>query len=251
MKAVAALLALALTAFFLTGCGSSRPDPPSAQVGTMFTKLVPAYISALPLTDDTGHATSLAAYSGKYVMLTDFLTLCQDVCPLTSANFEAIDRSLAAAHLQNKVQLVELTVDPERDTPARLHAYRQLFHAPANWSLLTASPSVVAQIWKSFGAYYQRAAEDPDPGIDWLTGKPLTYDVTHLDVLVYINPQGQERFTIVGLPNTQGRPLPSGMQQFLSDLGRTHQAHPSADTWTVSEALSVLSWMTGIHIRPS
>jgi protein SCO1/2 len=215
----------------------------------MFTKPVPASIGALPLTDDSGHTTSLAAYNGKYVVLTDFLTLCQDVCPLTSANFEAIDRSVAAAQLQHEVQLVELTVDPERDTPARLHAYRQLFHAPANWSLLTATPGVVAQIWKFFGAYYQRVTEDADPGIDWLTGKPLTYDVTHLDVLAFINPQGQERFTIVGLPNAQGRPLPADMQQFLSELGRTHQAYPTADTWTVPEALSVLSWLTGTHIR--
>ncbi len=91
----------------------------------------------------------------------------------------------------------------------------------------------------------------PTPGIDWLTGKPLTYDVTHSDVLVYINPQGQEKFTIVGLPNAQGRPLPLAMQQFLSDLGRTHQGRPTADTWTVAEGLSVLSWLTGTHIRPS
>jgi protein SCO1/2 len=224
---------------------------PPASVGTAFTKPIPAAITSLPLTDDTGHPTSLAAYDGKYVMLTDFLTLCQDVCPLTSGNFDDIDRSLAAAHLQNRVQLVELTVDPERDTPAHLHAYRQLFHAPANWSLLTASPGVVAQIWKYFGAYYQRVPEDQPPGIDWLTGKPLTYDVDHSDVLVYINPQGQEKFVIFGLPNTQGRPVPPAMQQFLSDLGRTHEAHPAGNAWTVPQALSALSWLTGTHIRPS
>jgi protein SCO1/2 len=203
----------------------------------------------MPLVNDSGRSTNLTAYRGKYVVLTDFLTLCQDVCPLTSSNFGAIDRSLAAAHLQNRVQLVELTVDPQRDTPARLHAYRQIFHAPANWSLLTASPSVVAQIWKFFGAYYQRTPEDQPPGVDWLTGRPLTYDVDHSDVLAFINPQGQERFVIVGLPNTQGRPIPAEMQRFLSDLGRTHQLHPAADTWTAAQALQVLSWLVGTHLH--
>lgn len=215
----------------------------------MLTRQIPPSIADLPLTDDNGHETSLAAYRGSYILLTDFLTLCQDVCPLTSANFAAIDRSLAAAHLRDKVQLIELSVDPERDTPERLHAYRQLFQAPSNWSLLTASPAVAAQVWRFFGAYYQRVPEDPDAGTDWLTGQRLTYDVDHSDVLAYIDPQGAERFVILGLPNTQGRPLPRAMQSFLSDLGRTHQVHPAADTWTVKQALGVLSFLTGTRIH--
>ena len=248
-RPIAVVIAGLLSVMLATSCGSSRPSPPPASLGTILSKPIPASVSQLPLTDDADHTTSLAAFRGKYVLLTDILTLCQDVCPLTSSNFEAIDRAVAGAHLQDRVQLVELTVDPQRDTPARLHAYRQIFHAPANWSLLTASPGVIAQIWKFFGAYYQRVAEDQPPGIDWLTGRPLTYDVDHLDVLAYIDPAGQERFAIVGLPNIQGRTIPVAMQRFLSDLGRTHQLHPTPDTWTAPEALQALSWLVGSHIR--
>jgi protein SCO1/2 len=232
------------------GCDNSRPSASPASLGTAFSKPIPADIAQLALVDDSGHATTLAAFRGQYVVLTDFLSLCQDVCPLTSSNFAAIDRSIAAAHLQPRVQLIELTVDPQRDTPARLHAYRQIFHAPANWSLLTATPAVVAEIWKFFGAYYQHIPEDQPPGIDWLTGRPLTYDVDHSDVLAFLDPAGQERFVIVGLPNTQGRPIPAEMQRFLSDLGRTHQLHPAANTWTATQALQVLSWLIGTHLRP-
>jgi hypothetical protein len=39
------------------------------------------------------------------------------------------------------------------------------------------------------------------------------------------------------------------MQQFLSDLGRTHQLHPAADTWTAAQALQVLSWLVGTHLH--
>ena len=196
----------------------------------------------LPLTDDAGQTTSLGAYKGKYVVLTDFLTLCQDVCPITSANFAQMVVAVKAAGLADRVQFVELTVDPERDTPTRLHAYRELFHAPVNWSLLTASPNVVAQIWKYFGAWYQKASETDPPGIDWLTGKPLTYDVDHQDVLVFLDADGRERFAVAGLPNTASV-LPPTLYTFLDDQGRTHLLHPEPDAWTIQQALSVLSWL--------
>lgn len=248
LVAISAAAAVAL----LTGCGNGRPGQPSQAVGDVLTRAVPPDIADLPLTDDTGHPTSLAAFRGKFVMLTDFLTLCQDVCPLTSTNFELIDRAITGAHLAGRVQLVELTVDPQRDTSARLHAYRQLFQAPTNWSLLTASPDTVSKIWKFFGAYYQRIPEDNPPAIDWWTGKPLTYDVDHSDVLAYLDPAGRWRFLIFGLPNTQGRPVPPAMTQFLSDLGRTHLNHPDAQAWTVPQALQPLSWLMGttIHTQP-
>ena len=212
---------------------------------------MPASIASLPLTDDNGRSTDLGAFHGRDVVLTDFLSLCQDVCPLTSANFAAMDRAVAAVHLQGKVQFVELTVDPERDVPARLHAYRRLFDAPANWSLLTGSPQVLSQIWSWFHVYYQRVPEDSPPGIDWWTGRPLTYDVDHEDVLAFLDPLGHERFVIDGLPNTEGRPLPPSLRRFLSDLGRQHLAKPSAAAWTVPQALGALSWLAGTKISSS
>lgn len=248
---LSSVVVVSLVFLLAAACGSDPPAKPPASTGTAFTKSVPADIADLPLTDDQGRTTTLASFGGRYVMLTDFLTLCQDVCPLTSTNFAAIDRAITKAGLEGNVQLVELTVDPERDTPQRLAAYRQIFHAPQNWSLLTASPDTIAKIWKYFGAYYQRTPEDSDPGTDWLTGQPLTYDVDHSDVLAYLDPQGRERFLIFGLPNTQGKPIPPAMAKFLSDLGRTHQLHPAADTWTTAQALSALSWLTGKEIHPS
>lgn len=207
-----------------------------------------ASIASLPLTDDTGRTTDLGALRGRVVVLTDFLTLCQEVCPLTSANFAAMDRAVTAAHLEGKVQLVELTVDPERDTPARLQAYRKLFEAPANWSLLTGSPQVVAQIWSWFHVYYERVPEGSPPATDWWTGRPLTYDVDHEDVLAFLDTAGHERFVIDALPDARGRPLPPAMRASLDALGRQNLAKPAGDAWTAPQALGVLSWMVGRHL---
>src|SRR5262249_52982946 len=156
---------------------------------------------------DSGQATSLAALHGQVVVLADFLTLCQETCPLTTGNLLMMDRAVTASGLARRVRFVELTVDPNRDTPSPLRAYRTLVEAPANWSLLTGRPGVIERIWRYFGVWYQQVAEGSPPGADWLTGRPLTYDVAHQDVLFYLDPRGRERFLVVGSPNATRAPI--------------------------------------------
>ena len=239
--------ALAASALAVTACasGPGAPGPPSAYLGTVLDTPVPASVADLPLTTDTGQVTSLAAWRGQVVVLTDFLTLCQETCPLTTGNLLMMDRAVTAAGLGRRVHFVELTVDPGRDTPSRLRAYRKLIGAPANWSLLTGRPAVIAQIWRYFRVWYQRVAEESPPGTDWLTGKPLSYDVDHQDALIYLDATGRERFVVVGSPNARGAPVPPGLRRFLSAQGRADLSHPDASTWTAAEALSPVAWLTG------
>jgi hypothetical protein len=139
---------------------------------------------------------------------------------------------VTAAGLGRRVRFVELTVDPGRDTPARLRAYRALVGAPSNWALLTGRPGVIERTWQYFGVWYQRVAEGRPPGTDWLTGKPLNYDVTHQDVLIYLDASGRERFVVVGAPNASGAPVAPALRRFLSAQGRAELSHPDASTWT-------------------
>lgn len=136
---------LAVSALAVTACasGPGAPGPPSAYLGTVVDTLVSASVVDLPLTTDTGLVTSLAAWHGQVVVLTDFLTLCQETCPLTTGNLLMMDHAVTAAGLGRRVHFVELTVDPSRDTPSRLRAYRKLIGASANLSLLTGSPAVI------------------------------------------------------------------------------------------------------------
>ena len=64
---------------------------------------------------------------GRYVVLAPFLTLCQEECPLTTGVYQELQASVDKAGLGHKVAFVEVNVDPERDTPARLRAYEQRF----------------------------------------------------------------------------------------------------------------------------
>jgi protein SCO1 len=243
---------LVAAALATTGCGGGPggPAPPSAYLGTVLDRPVPDRIANLPLTTDAGQPTSLAALHGQVVVLADFLTLCQETCPLTTGNLMVMDRAVTAAGLGRSVRFVELTVDPNRDTPWRLRAYRRLVGAPANLLLLTGSPAVIEQIWRYFEVWYQQVAEDNPPGTDWLTGKPLTYDVAHEDTLIYLDRKGQERFLVVGSPNAAGAPIPAALRRFLSAQGQTDLNHPDASTWTAAEALSPIAWLTGQEIHP-
>ena len=112
-------------------------------------------------------------------MLAPFLTLCQEECPLTTGIFQELQTSVKAAGLTGKVAFVEVTVDPGRDTPARLRAYEERFGV--NWTLLTGSAAAISAFWRPLGVYYQKVPEGHPAELDWLTGKPLTYDVDHSD----------------------------------------------------------------------
>jgi protein SCO1/2 len=236
----------------VAACGT-RSDVPgrlSAYLGTVLSKPVPADIANLLLTDDRGRTTSLAAMHGRIVVLADFLTLCQETCPLTTGNLLDMDRTVSARGLAGRVTFVEMSVDPTRDTPARLAAYRQLIHAPVNWSLLTGSQEAVNSIWRYFGIWFQKVPEGKERGVDWLTGRPLNYDVNHEDALIYLDAAGRERFLVAGAPNATGSPVPTRLRQFLSSQGQAALAHPDAGTWTASEALSSIAWLTETRIRP-
>ena len=94
--------ALVASVLVVTGCASgpgAPPGPPSAYLGTVVDTPVPASVADLPLTTDTGQATSLAAWHGQVVVLTDFLTLCQETCPLTTGNLLMMDSAVMAAGL--------------------------------------------------------------------------------------------------------------------------------------------------------
>jgi protein SCO1 len=239
--------ALAVSALAVTSCasGPGAPGPPSAYLGTVVDTPVPASVADLPLVTDAGQVTSLAAWHGQVVVLADFLTLCQETCPLTTGNLLTMDRAVTAAGLGRRVHFVELTVDPGRDTPFRLRAYRKLIGAPANWSLLTGSPAVIRQVWRYFQVWYQRVAESSPPGIDWLTGQALTYDVDHEDALIYLDASGRERFVVVGSPNAKTTPIPPALRRLLSAQGLADLSRPDASTWTAAEALSPIAWLTG------
>lgn len=230
---------------------SVRAAPESTSpstVGTEVRKEVPEAASAAQLVDPNGHPISLADLRGKIVVLTDFLTLCQEICPLTSVNFAAMTQATLRAGVSDQVEFVELTVDPERDTPERLRAYQSLVGTAANWALLTGSVEATAAVWQSLGVDYERTPIDPGAGIDWWTKQPLTYDVAHTDALIFIDADGVQRHVVVAAPDTDGRTLPPDLDAQLNAQGRENLLHPDPDAWTVPQALDILSSLLGTKV---
>ena len=181
-------------------------------------------------------------------MLVPFLTLCHEICPLTTGNLLQVQRALAAAHLQNRVQLVELSIDPLRDDAARLAAYASL--TKASWELVTESQSTLDQIATFFGFVHYRAAVDADAPPDWLTGQTLSYDIDHSNGYVLIDGHGTQIFTTGAAPAFRGKLNPV-LRRYLSDIGVHNLLDPSPTAWTTTTALSQLSWALGSPIAPA
>jgi protein SCO1 len=238
LVAVVGALAFACTA-------PAQQGAPSPTGGTEVDRRLPSAVLGLPFTDENGRRVTLGDFDGKTVVLTDFLTLCHEVCPLTSASFGVLQQNARAAGLGDDVQFLEVTVDPSRDTPPRLKAYAEMYGSAPNWDMLTGTPLDLARLWKHFGVGYQKRPLHGSHSVDWWTGKPLTYDMDHTDALIFIDGSGAERYVITGAPNAGSATLPPRLKRTLNHEGRRNLAHPTPQAWTVNQAWTTLRWLIG------
>ena len=228
----------------LAACGSGVPGAPPASQGVVQDRTVA--VESVPLINEQGRQTTLAADRGRYVVLAPFLSLCQDECPLVTGAFLALEQDLRTAGLSRQVVLVDVTVDPGRDTPYRLSQYAKSFGA--TWQLDTGTPADLARFWKFFGIAYQKIAEEQPPHDDWLTGKPLTYDVDHTDGFILLDRSGHERFVDANAPNLGGRLNPR-LRALLNPGGVKGLDHPSPISWTLADLVNDVAWLVGQPIR--
>jgi protein SCO1/2 len=198
------------------------------------------------MVDQQGQAVTLQQYRGKYVVLAPFLTLCQDECPITTGAFQVMQASVAKAGLASQVVFIEMSVDPERDSPARLLAYQNEFGA--DWTLLTGTSAHMASLRSFFGVYAQEVPESNPPALDWWTHKPLTYDVDHTNGFILIDPQGDERWITTDLPLLNGK-LSLKLRDLLDEEGYQHLEHGiQGEGYTIPQAVDALSWLVQRHI---
>lgn len=232
------------------GAGSSTPPAPDAALGQQLHIRLPASARTASLRDSSGRRISLDSLHGKVVVLSDMLTLCQETCPLDTANVVAAARKVEASGLGERVVFLSVTVDPQRDTQGWLAAYRRLYRpVPHDWLTLTAPPATLHALWKRLGVYVERVPDIPPAPHDWLTGEPLRYDVTHSDAIFFFDPSGRERFLLLGSPHVAaGAPIPATLRRFLSDEGRRNLTDSDARAWTLKQELSVISWLVGQRI---
>ena len=242
---VAALVAVAGILLIVADVMLSRVAPaPSAPVvhsGTMGGRLAVGSLLDKPvpdvtLVDERGKPTPLSSFRGRYLMIAPFMTLCHEVCPMTTAALERVQSALAKMGLAGQVTVAEVSVDPWRDRPARLRAYQRM--TGLRFRMLTGSPAQLARLWHFFGVFYKRVPQGKPPDMDWLTNKPERFDVQHSDGLFIVDPQGHWRTAVVGMPSVGGRLSPA-LRRLLNDRGRSNLRHPQAP-WTPRQAISDL-----------
>jgi len=98
---------------------------------------------------------------GDRIVVMDFVfTTCTTICPILSAKLTQLQARLGA-RAGREVQLVSISIDPARDTPARLKAFGARFKAGPGWTWLTGEVSDVERVLKGLGAYTPSFSEHP------------------------------------------------------------------------------------------
>lgn len=155
MKLLTAVLLSALVAVPLAGCDKLTAKP-SFQ-NTDVTGL--DYARAFKLTDYNGKPRTLADFKGKVVVLFFGYTQCPDVCPTTLAEMAAAMKELGTQ--SDQVQVLFVTLDPERDTPDLLKNYVPQFDK--RFLGLYGTPDQIAKTAKEFKVFYTKVpGSSPD-----------------------------------------------------------------------------------------
>ena len=183
---------------------------------------------------------SLAQLTGRIVVLSDIMTLCQETCPIDTAT--VVQTARAQDHSGTPPMFVSLTVDPTRDTRTQLSAYRRLFtKPPRDWQAWTGSAKNVNALWDYFGVWRKRVPDGPGAAPrNWRTGAKLTYDVQHSDEVFFLDAAGHERFVLEGAPYAAGGTVPRKLRAFMDDEGRKNLTDPASTAWTEAQAETVI-----------
>ena len=107
------------------------------------------------LTGSDGKPFSSTVLSGRPYGIFFGFTHCPDVCPTTLARMVKLRNELGAG--DRPLEIVFITVDPERDGPAEVGKYAELFNSAVIG--LTGRPAQIAQVKKQFGIYSRKVPD--------------------------------------------------------------------------------------------
>jgi protein SCO1 len=152
---------LASTTILLSLCAAPvfphLPIPPKKpEIGRKATQTA---VPEFTLVDQNGKSFRFSNARGKIVLATFIFTTCPDVCPLLTAKFAAIQRTLRERKIDDYL-LLSITTDPARDTTAALKSYGEQFKADFNhWLFLTGSDKDLAKVWQEFGVTVRKTTD--------------------------------------------------------------------------------------------
>ena len=138
------------------------------------------YGRALELPDTSGRVRRLEDFRGKAVVLFFGFTHCPDVCPTTLADLATVMKTLGPD--AERVQVLFITVDPERDTPGELAQYVGAFDP--RFVALRGDLASTQRVAKDFKIYFEKRKQGD------------SYTVDHSAQSYVIDPQGRLRLLV-------------------------------------------------------
>lgn len=168
-------LLLLTLALLLAGC-DTQPQFGNTDISAA------GYATDFALTDHNGKPRTMADFRGKAVVIFFGYTQCPDVCPTTMTGMAEAMKLLGED--ASKVQVLFVTVNPERDTPQLLAQYVPVFNP--SFLGLYADAQTIARTAQEFRIFYKK-----QPG-----STPTTYTVDHTAGSYVYDPQGRLRLYV-------------------------------------------------------
>ena len=131
------------------------------------------------LTGPEGKTVSLEDFRNKVVLIYFGYTFCPDVCPITLSNLKLI--MLELGKKAEDVQVIFISIDPERDTYEKLKGYVPYFHP--TFIGLTGSEEDIIDVAKKYQTFYIKQKVESEAG----------YLMAHTDVVILVDQNGRYR----------------------------------------------------------
>ncbi len=171
VAAVAMGFAVAALLYVVEKNMPARPD------GTLHAVTEDKFGGPINLTDQNGKKVTDADFAGKYRLMFFGFTFCPAICPTELSKITTVMKNLGGAG--KDIQPIYVTVDPERDTAAKMKSYVSLFHPTLVG--LTGSPQEIKDTLKAYKIY---AAKVQQEGL-------TEYTMDHSTFTYFIAPDGR------------------------------------------------------------
>ena len=172
-----ALLAMAMTMAMTIPLGAQAADTLGLKAGVFDP---PRMAPDFTVRGSDGKQLTLSQYRGKLVLLEFGYTSCVDVCPVSLGMLAEARRQLGAQASQ--LQVIYVTVDPERDTPERMRNYLRAFDP--TFIGATGTPQQMARVRQDYGISATRKM---------IEGSKTDYTIGHSSYLYFVDRKGSLR----------------------------------------------------------
>lgn len=176
--AACAVIALALGLITMVVVGGRQQAAQTTDVATG----QPLVGGDFTLTDQNGKTVDQTILNGKWTLVFFGFTYCPDYCPTTLGVLNAVQERMGDKAMD--LQIVFISIDPERDTPQMLKDYLSSDGFPDGVIGLTGTPEQVAQAAKAYRAFYQKVGEGEG------------YTMNHGLTVYLMGPDGQFRSAV-------------------------------------------------------